>query len=96
MLSKTLTLRITDKSTLDAIEFIKINGGHKTDSKAIISSVDTFEADLNEFCNLKDHVKFLEYKIAKYEAYFEMIVDAEAFKKEMVKMPKITSLRGFK
>jgi hypothetical protein len=86
--SKTLTLRISDLKILESIEFIKECGDHKTDTKAIFSAVETFEEDHYRFLRMEEELNLLKYKISKYEAYFEMVIDAEIFKQEMIKLPK--------
>jgi hypothetical protein len=95
MLSKVLTLRINNDKINEAIEFIKDLGDHKTDSKAILSAVETFEEDHYKILKMSEELNALQYKIAKYEAYFEMVSDAEIFKKEMINMPNVHSLNKF-
>lgn len=92
MLSKTLTLRINDSKTLEALEFIKDCGDHKTDAKAIISAIDTFEEDHYKILQMIEQIDLLNYKVSKYESYFDMRSDLELFSNSMLQLPKLKSL----
>jgi hypothetical protein len=92
MPSKTLTLRILDEKLIDSIEFIKECGDHKTDTKAIISAIETFEEDHYRILKLRDELDLLKHKVSQYESYFELIADAETFKKSLYELPKLKSL----
>lgn len=92
MLSKTLTLRISDSKTIEAIEFIKDCGDHKTDSKAIISAVDTFEDDHYKILRMQDDIDLLNFKISKYENYFNMLHDLGIYSESLTKLPNLKSL----
>jgi hypothetical protein len=92
MLSKTLTLRILDEKIINAIDFIKECGDHKTDTKAIISAIETFEDDHYRMLKLRDELDLLKHKVLKYESYFDMISDVETFKESLFELPKLKSL----
>lgn len=89
--TKTLTLRLNDEKTLRALDFVRDHGEHKTDTKAIISALQTFEDDHNEFMRLRKELKFANYKISKYEAYFEMVDNLKSFEKAIKKNMKADS-----